>query len=72
MFYSIKERANKLISMFNKLDSGQGRLYSLANNQTGTGIVCLLLYCTVNFDLSNSLTRPQADVDDNDMGKYNI
>lgn len=23
-------------------------------------------------NLSNSLTRPQADVDDNDMGKYNI
>lgn len=96
--------------MFNKLVSGQGRLNSLPNNQTGTGmqndirVVCLLLYQTVNFklkkknanpvinyinkatinfknyaktsnptqNLSNSLTRPQADVDDNDMVKYNI
>lgn len=95
--------------MFNKLASGQGRVYSLTNNQTGTGMqtdikaVCLLLYCTVNFklkkkanpvinyinkatnnfkndaktsnptqNLSNSLTRPKTDVDDNDMGKYDI
>lgn len=109
MFYSIKEQAKKLLSMFNKLASGQGRLYSLTNNQTGTGmqteikVVCLLLHCTVNFklkkeanpvinyinkatinfknyaktsyptqNLSNSLTRPKADVDDNNMGKYDI
>lgn len=43
--------------MFNKLASGQGRVYSLTNNQTGSGMqtdikaVCLLLYCTVNFKL---------------------
>lgn len=94
-----------------KLASGLGRLNSLPNNQTGTGmqtdikVVCLLLYQTVNFklkkkknanpvinyinkatinfknfakmsnptqNLSNSLTSPQADVDDNDMVKYNI
>lgn len=38
MFYSIKEKAKKLLSMFNKLASGQGRVYSLTNNQTGTGM----------------------------------
>lgn len=37
MFYSIKDKAKKL-SKFNKLASGQGRLYSLTNNQTGTGM----------------------------------